>query len=84
MENEIMNNEVVVEASEGISNDSGKIGVVIVGIGLTALVGGLLYKRVIKPIIAKAKAKKAKKKEAEDVFANDVFETGLEETEKSE
>ena len=60
MENEIINVEEVETTGEGIANGSGKIGaIVIAGIGLTAILGGILYKKVIKPMIAKAKAKKA-------------------------
>lgn len=45
--------------TETIANvDSGKGLVIAVGIGLTALAGGIAYKFIVKPLKAKIKAKK--------------------------
>lgn len=57
--NEIMTNEEVVEVTEEIlTTDSGKALKVTAGIGLAILVGGLAYRYILKPTIAKIKAKK--------------------------
>lgn len=62
MEQNIMANEEVVEATEEIvTTSSGKAVGTIVGLGLTALVGVFVYKRVVKPFIAKVKAAKEQK-----------------------
>lgn len=58
--NEIMVNEEVIEVTEEIANAGVSKGFkVAVGIGLTALGGVIAYKYVIKPLVAKIKAKKA-------------------------
>lgn len=62
MENIMANEEVVEVAEEVVTTGSGKAGKVVVGLGLIALGGAVLYKRVIKPIIAKVKAKKEARK----------------------
>lgn len=57
--NEIMVNEKVIETTEGIATaGSGKVFKVVAGVGLTVLGGFVAYKYVIKPVIAKIKAKK--------------------------
>lgn len=57
--NEIMTNEEVVEVTEEVTaNNSGKGFMIAAGIGAAILVGGLAYKYVAKPIVAKIKAKK--------------------------
>ena len=57
--NEIMVNEEVIEMTEGIATaSSGKGFKVTAGVGLRVLGGFVAYKYVIKPIIAKIKAKK--------------------------
>ena len=57
--NEIMVNEEVIETTEGIATaGSGKVFKVTAGVGLTVLGGFIAYKYVIKPVIAKIKAKK--------------------------
>lgn len=57
--NEIMVNEEVIDVTEEIANAGfGKGFKVIAGIGLTALGGFVAYKYVIKPVMAKIKAKK--------------------------
>lgn len=57
--NEIMVNGEVIEVTEEIATASfGKGFKVTAGIGLTALGGFVAYKYVIKPVIAKIKAKK--------------------------
>lgn len=77
MENEVMFNEEVVgevvEATE-IANCDSKKGLIAIGLGLAALGGVLLYKKVIKPIRAKRKAKKEAK-----VIEADYEETIVEE-----
>lgn len=57
--NEIMLNDEVMEVTEDIvKTGSGKGFKVAAGVGAIVLVGGLAYKYVIKPTIAKIKAKK--------------------------
>ena len=57
--NEIMVNEKVIETTEGIATaGSGKVFKVVAGVGLTVLGGFVAYKYVIKPVVAKIKAKK--------------------------
>ena len=57
--NEIMVNEEVIETTEEIATaSSGKGFKVTAGVGLTVLGGFVAYKYVIKPVIAKIKAKK--------------------------
>jgi hypothetical protein len=58
--NEIMQDEVIEMTEEIATAGSGKGWKIAAGVGLTALVGGLLYKFVAKPIVAKIKAKKEK------------------------
>ena len=56
--NEIMANEEVMEVTENIVKaGTGKGFKVAAGVGLVAIVGGLAYKFVIKPAIAKFKSK---------------------------
>ena len=57
--NEMMVNEDVIEVTEEIANAGfGKGFKVAVGVGLVVLGGGVAYKYVIKPMVAKIKAKK--------------------------
>ena len=57
--NEIMVNEEVIETTEGIATANSEKGFkVAAGVGLTVLGGFVAYKYVIKPVIAKIKAKK--------------------------
>lgn len=68
MENEIMVNEVTENVAEEVvstTSKSGKAAAVIAGVGIAALAGGVIYKKVIKPIVAKIKANKEKKMELE-------------------
>lgn len=59
MENEIMNNEEIIGATEEIATAGYGKGVKIAaGIGLAVLASGIAYKYAIKPIAAKIKAKK--------------------------
>ena len=62
--NEIImaNEDVAVEVVESTTKLS-KGAKVAIGIGATVLVGGLVYKFVVKPIVKKVKAKKASKQE---------------------
>lgn len=57
--NEIMVNEEVMEATEIATSGAGKGFKIAAGIGLTALGSVIAYKYVVKPIVAKIKAKKA-------------------------
>ncbi|MFA7675056.1 MAG: hypothetical protein WCY38_03220 [Endomicrobiia bacterium] len=61
--NEIMVNEEVIETTEGIATaSSGKGFKVAAGVGLTVLGGFVAYKYIIKPMVAKIKAKKEQQK----------------------
>lgn len=61
--NEIMVNEDVIEVTEEIATANfGKGFKVTAGIGLTAIGGFAAYKYVIKPVMAKIKAKKEQQK----------------------
>lgn len=63
MENEIMNNEEIMEGvAEAATTSSGKGLKIAVGAGVALLVGGIVVKKLIKPAIAKAKAKKEESK----------------------
>lgn len=77
--NEIMttNEEVIAEVTEEIANtDSGKVTKVIAGAGLVVLAGVAVYKFVIKPLRARAKAKK----ETDAVFADYEYDDSTEES----
>jgi hypothetical protein len=54
----IIENKEVVEATEEIATGFGKGFKVAVGIGLAVLGGGIAYKYVIKPIVAKIKTRR--------------------------
>lgn len=57
--NEIMVNEEIIDTTEEIATASSEKGFkVAAGVGLTVLGGFVAYKYVIKPVIAKIKAKK--------------------------
>lgn len=79
---EIMTNEEVMEVTEDIvKTGTGKGFKVAAGVGMVMLVGGLAYKFVIKPAIAKFKAKN----EQEDyVEVNPVCSEEVEEDFESE
>ena len=66
----IMENDEMVEVTEENENSGTATGLLVAaGVGLTALVGGLVYKFVAKPLWAKHKAKKLaleSESEAED------------------
>ncbi len=67
--NEIMVNDEVIEVTEDIANaGSGKAIKVAAGIGLTVLGGFVAYKYVIKPVVAKIKAKKEQQKMMNEEF----------------
>lgn len=66
--NELMVNEEVIETTEEIATaGSGKGFKVAAGVGLTVLGGFVAYKYVIKPVIAKIKAKKGQQRVNEEV-----------------
>lgn len=58
MENEIMINEEVVEEAAEVVGFDPKKGLIAAGIGVAAIVGVIVYKKVVKPLIAKKKALK--------------------------
>jgi flagellar biosynthesis/type III secretory pathway M-ring protein FliF/YscJ len=65
MENEVMMNEEVLETTEEVCEaESGK-GLIALAVVGTIIVGGIVFTKVIKPAIAKIKAKKAAKADAE-------------------
>jgi hypothetical protein len=67
--NEIMVNEKVIETTEGIATASSGNGIKkVVGTGLTLLVGFVAYKYVIKPVVAKIKAKKEQQRINAEVY----------------
>lgn len=65
MENEILNTEAI-ETAEAVGKTARGFKIA-VGVGVTALVGYAAYRFVVKPAIAKAKAKKAAKADREPV-----------------
>jgi len=73
--NEIMVNEGVIETTEGIATaGSGKGFKVAAGVGLTVLGGFVAYKYVIKPVMAKIKAKKEQRMINAEVYDLDDAE----------
>ena len=67
--NEIMVNEKVIETTEGIATAGSGNGIKkVVGTGLTLLVGFVAYKYVIKPVVAKIKAKKEQRRINAEVY----------------
>lgn len=65
MENEIFNNETI-ETVEAVGKTARGFKVAM-GVGVTALVGYAAYRFIVKPAVAKAKAKKAAKADCEPV-----------------
>lgn len=77
---EIMNNEEVIETTEEIVNaSSGKGFKVAAGISLTAVVGVAAYRYVVKPIMAKIKARKEQQEEDKVADIDEFRETESEE-----
>lgn len=75
MEEEIMNNEEILETTEEeevVDQKSHKGLVAIAVAGAAALVGGIAYKKIVKPLIAKRKAKK--ELEASDDCDEDIVD----------
>lgn len=75
--NEIMVNDEVIEATEEIVETKTGNGLLIAaGVGAALIVGTIIYKKVIKPAIAKAKAKKAESEmingEFEEIDTNEA------------
>lgn len=78
---EIMNNEEVIETTEEIINaSSGKGFKVAAGVGLTVFAGVAAYKYVVKPIVAKIKARKEQQEEDKVVDIAEFRETESEES----
>ena len=70
-QNTIMNTEVVEEAVENVTEEivstkASKIAKSAVGLGIVTLGGYMLFKKVLKPLAAKRKAKKLAKENAEN------------------
>ena len=85
MENQEIMNEEVVEATEETmnSNKAGKVGVIAAIVAGAVFAGGVAYKKVIKPMIVKAKAKKAEKQKVEnpDAWKDELQEAVTDEIE---
>ncbi len=84
MENtKIMNNEVIEATEEVIENTGMSKGVKIAaGIGLSVVVGYVVYKYVAKPVVANIKAQINQKKmaaEEQDMYADSEVEDAIEE-----
>ena len=62
--------------------NSGKSLIVIAALGLTAIVGGLLYTKVVKPKMAEHKAKKNQKDIVDSVETDDDFNDGFDDEEE--
>lgn len=78
---EIMNNEEVIETTEEIVNaSSGKGFKVAAGVGLIVFAGVAAYKYVVKPIVAKIKARKEQQEEDKVVDIAEFRETESEES----
>lgn len=58
MENEIMINEEVVDGVAEVTTVDSKKGLIAFGAAAAAVLGVIIYKKAIKPMIAKRKAKK--------------------------
>lgn len=86
MENEIMNmvnEEVVADATEVVPTESGKGWKVAAGVGLTILAGVVVYK-IGKKIAAKIKAKKEEAGTIENVEYTEVNQTEVDSEEEAE
>lgn len=83
--NEIMTNENTIETTEEIVKKSSVNGIkVAAGIGVAILVGGLAYKYVVRPAVAKIKSKKEPDDYEDDVVDVDYNEVDDEEPEEEE
>lgn len=82
--NEIMTNEnmenTIETTEEIVKSSSGKGVKIVAGIGIAVLVGGLAYKFVVKPTVAKMKARKEEERMEEDA----VFDVDYEEVNDEE
>lgn len=82
---EIMANEDVMEVTEGIARTgTGKGFKVTAGVGLAVLIGGVAYKFVVKPMVAKLKSKNGITVGCTEVNPVDYSEGAAEETESEE
>lgn len=86
--NEIMENEEIIETTEGIVDACAENGMAIaVGVGLTALVvgGGVFaYKKFGKPFLAKIKAKKEQASVHEQIVIKPIVKAEVAEEEEPE
>lgn len=78
--NEILVNEDVIETTEEIMTDSSNKGLIVAGVACALVVGAIVYKKLIKPAIAKRKAKK--QGEVIELSEDDLYwgEESIEET----
>lgn len=65
MENDVMMNEEVIEVTEELAEVESNKGLIALGVGAAVIVGVIAYKKIVKPVVAKIKAKKADKEVAE-------------------
>ena len=86
--NEIMTNEnmenTIETTEEIVKSSSGKGVKIVAGIGIAVLVSGLAYKFVVKPTMAKMKARKEERMEENVVFDADYEEVNDEEESEEE
>lgn len=76
MENEVMTNNEVIEVAEEITPvNYSKKGLIIAGAAAALVVGAIIYKKIIKPAIAKKKAEK----ENSEMIEVDYKESDVEE-----
>lgn len=65
MENEIMETEQAMDELVSVAEDSAKDLLLTATVGIVVLVGGIIaYKKIVKPLIAKAKEKREQEQEA--------------------
>ena len=73
-------NEEVMEMTEEIAQaNSGKAMKVIAGVGLAVLMGSVIYKFAVKPLVAKAKAKKEEARAKAEIIEGNFGECDVEE-----
>lgn len=86
--NEIMTNEnmenTIETTEEIVKSSSGKGVKIVAGIGIAVLVGGLAYKFVVKPTVAKMKARKEEERMEENVVFDADYEEVNDEEESEE
>jgi len=81
MNDEIMVNEEIMETTSEIATSEAGKGKIAAGIGLAVLGSVIAYKYVVKPIVAKIKAKKAQQEIDGEIIDSEDYE--FEEDEKT-